>query len=545
MTTKLRIVPIGGLGEIGKNMTVIEYENEMVIIDAGIMFPENDMLGVDLIIPDWDYVIKNKHKVKAILITHGHEDHVGGLPYLMTDVKAPIYATPLTIGLIEVKLREAKLLDKVTLKTIQAGFNFRIGHFQIEPFHVTHSIPDCVGYGITTPAGLIVHTGDYKFDHTPNDNKPPDFAKLAEFSQRGVLALLADSTNIERHEWTPSEQVIDKAFEELFREAKGRVIIASFASLISRVQKVADTAAKYGRKLAITGRSMRKNTKMARKLGYLKVPDDMIIDISEISRYPASQITVMATGSQGEPSAVLNRLATGRHRHMKIQEGDTVVISAHTIPGNEESIGRIINRLFQRGANVLYDKIARVHVSGHASQEEMKLMINLVRPKFLIPVHGELRHLKYHAVVAQQLGIPPERIAVVENGTVLELDTHSLKVKERLPGGYVYIDGSGVGDVGRSILREREQLSNDGYVTVVASFSPMGRLLNKPQFVSHGFVNWSEAEGLEAGAIETIETSAKMNWDNRDELVRRIENSLRRYFYNEIGRRPLVKTLIR
>jgi ribonuclease J len=545
MSSKLRIVPLGGLGEIGKNMTVIEYENEILIIDAGIMFPENDMLGVDAIIPDYEYVRQNRDKVKAILITHGHEDHVGALPYLMREVDVPIYATPLTIGLIEVKLREAKLLQDVTLKTIQAGFNFRLGSFNIEPFHVAHSIPDCVGFGITTPVGLIVHTGDYKFDHTPVDNWPPDFAKLAEFSKRGVLALLADSTNAERPGWTPSEQVITAAFDELFSQAEGRVIVASFASLISRIQQVGDAAAKHGRKLAITGRSMRNNVKIAQRLGYLELPPDLLIDISEVGKLPAHRVTVMATGSQGEPTAVLGRLATGRHRQLSIQEGDTVVMSAHPIPGNEEMIYRIINRLFQRGANVLYNQVAQVHVSGHASQEEMKLMINLVRPKFLIPVHGELRHLRQHAAMARNLGIPADNIAVVENGTVLELDEHSLKVRERIPGGYVYVDGAGVGDIGHSILRDREKLANGGFVVAIVNVNPSGALIGKPQFVSRGFTDLESSNGLLSGAEKTITQMAGMQWSNKDELANRLTGALNRYFYSEIGRRPVVDVVLK
>jgi ribonuclease J len=463
----------------------------------------------------------------------------------MREVDVPIYATPLTIGLIEVKLREAKLLQDVTLKTIQAGFNFRLGSFNIEPFHVAHSIPDCVGFGITTPVGLIVHTGDYKFDHTPVDNWPPDFAKLAEFSKRGVLALLADSTNAERPGWTPSEQVITAAFDELFSQAEGRVIVASFASLISRIQQVGDAAAKHGRKLAITGRSMRNNVKIAQRLGYLELPPDLLIDISEVGKLPAHRVTVMATGSQGEPTAVLGRLATGRHRQLSIQEGDTVVMSAHPIPGNEEMIYRIINRLFQRGANVLYNQVAQVHVSGHASQEEMKLMINLVRPKFLIPVHGELRHLRQHAAMARNLGIPADNIAVVENGTVLELDEHSLKVRERIPGGYVYVDGAGVGDIGHSILRDREKLANGGFVVAIVNVNPSGALIGKPQFVSRGFTDLESSNGLLSGAEKTITQMAGMQWSNKDELANRLTGALNRYFYSEIGRRPVVDVVLK
>ncbi|MFW6096701.1 MAG: ribonuclease J [Chloroflexota bacterium] len=545
MTSKLKIVPLGGCGEVGKNMTVLEYEDEILIIDAGIMFPENDMLGIDYIIPDYQYIMDKREKIRAVLITHGHEDHVGALPHLMQDIDAPIYATPLTIGLIEVKMREAGLLNQVKLKTIQAGFNFRIGNFNIEPFHVAHSIPDCVGYGITTPVGLIVHTGDYKFDHTPVDGWPPDFAKLAEFSQRGVLALLADSTNSERPGWTRSERVITAAFDELFRNAKGRIIIASFASLISRIQQVVRAAEAHGRKLAIPGRSMRKNTKMARELGYLDLPDDLLIDMHEVKNYPNSKVVIMATGSQGEPGAVLARLATGRHRHMSIEEGDTVVLSAHPIPGNEEMIHRIINRLYQRGAEVLYDQILEVHVSGHASQDEMRLMINLVKPKFLIPVHGELRHLMNHAKLARDLGISNENMVVVENGTILELDEQSLSVGERIPGGYIYVQGSSVGDIGPAVIRDREVLSENGFVVVVVDTTRDGKILGKPEFVTRGFADGRDSQDLFRGAEDVVVRTLQKHSNNGKRVDDKVADALGRYLYNETRRRPVVQAIIK
>lgn len=545
MSSKLRIVPLGGCGEIGKNMTVVEYEDEMLIIDAGIMFPENDMLGIDYIIPDYQYIMDKRDKIVGVLITHGHEDHVGALPHLMRDISAPIYATPLTLGLIEVKLREAGLLQKVKLKKIQAGFDFRIGQFNVEPFHVAHSIPDCVGYGITTPVGLIVHTGDYKFDHTPADGWPPDFAKIAEFSKRGVLALLADSTNAERPGWTPSEQVVAAALDELFRDAPGRIIIASFASLISRIQQVTDAAQKYDRKLAITGRSMRNNTKMARRLGYLEIPDDMLIDIHEVDNYPDDKVTIMATGSQGEPRAVMARLATGRHRHVSVKDGDTVVLSARAIPGNEEMIHRIINRLFQRGADVLYDEVSQVHVSGHAAQDEMKLMINLLRPKFLIPVHGELRHLKHHAKIAAELGIPQQNMAVVENGTMLELDEHSLKVDERIPGGYIYVQGGSVGDIGPSIIRDREALSERGFVVAVVATDGNGSVKGKPEFVTRGFADRRNSQELFEGAEDTVVRTVRKYRDHPQQVNDKVADAVGRYLYQETGLRPLVHAVVK
>ncbi len=542
MTQKLRILPLGGLGEIGKNMTVIEYGEQILIVDAGIMFPENDMLGIDLIIPDFKYLMDKLDNIMGVLITHGHEDHVGALPHLMEHVDAPIYATPLTAGLIELKLR--RLSDRVDLRTFEAGDVLHIGSFKVEPFHVAHSIPDCVGFGITTPVGLIVHTGDYKFDHTPADNWPPDFAKLAEFSERGVLALLADSTNADRPGWTPSETVVREAFDKLFREAQGRIIVATFASLISRIQQVADMAKKYNRKLAVTGRSMRENTKMARRLGYLDIDDDILIDISESDNYPDQKVVVMATGSQGEPSAVMGRLASGRHNQLRIHEGDTIVFSAHPIPGNEEVVFRTINRLFQRGANVLYERVADVHVSGHASREEMKLLINIVRPKFLIPVHGELRHLKAHAELARQLGIPAENIAVVENGTPLDLDEHSLTIHERLPGGYVFVDGSAVGDTGWSILRERERLAENGFFLVATRVNDKGDVLGQVDIVSQGLANMDDEE-LVQGAEETITRVVSQQAGNLDGLDSKIEKALERYLYEETRKRPFIKVVLK
>lgn len=544
---KLKIVPLGGLGEIGKNMTVFEYEDEIIIVDAGIMFPENDMLGIDSIIPDYNYLKKENRleKVKAVLITHGHEDHVGALPHLMADVKAPIYATKLTAGLIDVKLRQTRLPQPAKLVAFEAGDKLQIGSFTIEPFHVTHSIPDCVGFGIDTPVGLIVHTGDYKFDHTPVDGWPPDFARLAEFSRRGVLCLLADSTNADRPGWTPSETVIADAFDDLFRQAPGRIIVASFASLISRIQQVAEMCQKHGRYLAITGRSMRDNTKMARELGYLEIPEDILIDISDIGNLPAHRIAIMATGSQGEPSAVLGRLARGRHNRLSIQQGDTVVFSAHSIPGNEELIYRTINHLFQRGANVLYDRIADVHVSGHASQEEMKLMINLVRPTYLIPIHGELRHLKQHAAMAQNMGFAADKIIVIENGTPLELDEHSLRVLPRLDGGYVFVDGASVGEIGWREVNDRERLAQSGIFFAVVATNGRGDVIGKPEIISRGFLGRAETERLLEGAQETIVRTVKLQEDGRQPLSGHLEGALNRYLYAETGRRPLVHVVVK
>jgi len=544
MKPKLRIVPLGGLGEIGKNMTAIEYEDSMIIIDAGIMFPENDMLGIDTIIPDYKYIMDKTDHILAVIVTHGHEDHIGGLQHLMKDIDVPVYATPLTKGLIEGRLRQARILHQVNLNIFEAGDVLEIGPFKIEPFHVAHSIPDCVGFGITTPVGLIVHTGDYKFDHTPADGWPPDFAKLAEFSNRGVLALLADSTNADKPGWTLSESIVAEGFEEVFRKAEGRIIIATFASLISRIQQVADTAVKFGRKMAITGRSMRENTKIARRLGYLNIPDDLLIDIDQVSKMPPSHVVIMATGAQGEPSAVLGRLSHGRHRNLSIQEGDTVIFSAHAIPGNEEMVYRTINLLYKRGANVLYDQIAKVHVSGHASREEMKLLINLIRPKFLIPVHGELRHLRLHGQLGEELGIPKENIAVVENGTPLELTDDSLTICPRLPGGYIFVDGSSVGDIGWSVVRDRDKLAQAGFFFATFSVNKNGKMIGTPEFRTRGFVDPQSAHDLFEGAEATIKRTLQKTNGDRRKLTKRTEEFLGRYLYDETRRRPFVNVII-
>ena len=542
MNSKLRIIPLGGLGEIGKNMTAIEYEDEIIIIDAGIMFPANDMYGVDYIIPDYTYLKDRFDHVKAVLFTHGHEDHVGAVGHLMADLNAPIYATPLTAGLLEVKLQRANLRKKVDMTVIQAGDVFEIGQFVVEPFHMAHSIPDCVGYGITTPVGLIVHSGDYKFDHTPVDGWPPDFAKLAEFAQRGVLCLMADSTNAEREGWTPSETVITEALDEVFSEAPGRIIIASFASLISRIQQVANASYKYGRKLAVTGRSMRDNVKMARKLGYLDVPDDLIVEIEETNKMPPSKVTIMATGSQGEPTSVIGRLAYGRNYRISIEPDDTVVLSAHAIPGNEETVHRIINRLFQQGANVIYEDVAKVHVSGHASREEMKLLINLVRPKFLLPVHGDLRHLVQHARLAAGLGIPESNIAVVENGTIIELDENTLTVGDRIPGGHVYVDGSGVGDLSHKVMRDRERLAENGFFVVGVTVAN-GRLVGSPEYITKGLAN-VDGELLDHMTKEITKVVDRHGRKSDKRLTNFLEEALIRQLQSETGKRPMTYVIL-
>ena len=540
MTSKnLRIVPLGGLGEIGKNMMSIEYGENLIVVDAGIMFPENDMLGIDYIIPDFGYLKERKDKVRGIVITHGHEDHTGAIRHLLDDIPAPIYATKLTRGLLEVKLARGGMLKEAKLNTVRAGEALELGPFKLEFFHVCHSIPDCVGLGITTPAGLVVHTGDYKFDHTPVDGWPTDFGKLGELGGRGVLALLADSTNADEPGWTPSEAMIDPAFDAVFREAKGRILIGTFASLISRMQQAAQAADRHGRKMAFVGTSMQENAKMARKLGYLDVPDELIVTPEQAFNMNPAKVLLMCTGTQGEPSSILGRLSTSTNRQFDLVPGDTVVLSSHPIPGNEEMVHRTINRLFHRGAEVIYDPIAPVHVSGHASQEEMKVMLQLVRPKFFVPIHGELRHLKQHAALAREIGVPDSSIAVVENGRVIEFRDGKMSIGERVPGGYVFVDGTGVGDIGPKVMREREALAKDGFVVIHLTLNHQnGALARDPEIVSKGFVFVRDAEELFEHARRRIKELAKKT--EPDNLKDEIEKDLTQFFYGETKRHPMV-----
>ena len=534
----LKIIPLGGLGEVGRNMMVYEFGGQMLVVDAGLMFPENDMLGIDYIIPDITFLRQNRQRVCGIVITHGHEDHIGAIQHLLDDIQAPVYATPLTRGLIEVKLARHGKLAKTELHTVQAGEVVQIGPFRVEFFHVSHSIPDAVGLGIQTPAGLVVHTGDYKFDHTPVDNWPTDLAKLAEMSKRGVLALLADSTNSERPGWTPSERVLDQAFENVFLKAKGRVIIASFASLISRIQQVATAAARHGRKLALAGPSMVENAKMARKLGYLDLPDNLLVSVEQALSMKDSEVAIMCTGSQGEPTSIMGRLSTGTYHLFDIKEGDTVVLSSHPIPGNEEAVYRTINRLFERGADVLYEAIAPVHVSGHASQEEMKLMLNLVRPKYFIPIHGEIRQLKRHAALGMELGLPPENIAVVQNGQVIEFENGEMRLNGQVPTSHVYVDGSSVGDVGLEVMRERESLAQDGIVMVhLVLDKKSGKLLDEPAIFTRGFMVQSDSEEPLAGARKRI---GEVVQNANGSLQKDVESAVKKYLRDETHRQPMV-----
>jgi ribonuclease J len=536
----LRIIPLGGLGEVGKNMMAYEFGENILIVDVGLMFPENDMLGIDYIIPDIQYLLDKRQWVRGIVVTHGHEDHTGAITHFLEQINAPIYATPLTRGLMEVKLARSGLINKAQLITVNAGETVQIGPFQVEFFHVCHSIPDGVGLGITTPAGLIVHSGDYKFDHTPIDNWPTDYAKLAELAGRGVLALLADSTNAERRGWTPSERVIDPAFDEVFRTASGRIIVASFASLISRMQQVGNAAERYGRKMAFAGASMVENAKMARKLGYLDLPDELVVPIDQALKLKPKDIVLMSTGTQGEPTSIMGRLSTGTNRHFDIVPGDTVVLSSHPIPGNEESVYRTINRLFRLGADVIYEGIAPVHVSGHASQEEMKLLLHLVQPKYFIPIHGELHQLHQHAAIARQVGIPSDNIAVIENGQVVEFKDGKMQLGERVPGGYVFVDGASVGDIGPSVVREREALARDGFVLVNLTMDRNTcHLLGEPEIITRGFIYTRNGDDILSATRKLVNETVERNSSNGN-LQGDLEQTLKSFLYNKTRRRPMV-----
>ena len=537
---KLRIIPLGGLGEVGKNMMVYEYGKNILIVDTGIMFPDNDMLGIDYIIPDFEYIKENKDLVRGIVITHGHMDHVGAISHVLEEVNVPVYATRLTQGLIEISLSENGLLDKTSIQTVQAGEMVNIGPFEVEFFHVCHSIPDSVGLGITCPDGLIVHTGDYKFDPTPVDGWPTDFAKLAEFSGRGVLALLADSTNSDKPGWTPSEMVINDSLDKVFRSAPGRIIVASFASLVSRMQQVIDAADRYGRKIAFVGYSMTQNSKMAKKLGYLKIPPDIEVGLEEALKMKPKDVVLMATGSQGEPYSIMGRLSRGTNKRFDLIKDDTIVLSSHAIPGNEETVFKTINRLFRRGANVVYEPLAGgVHVSGHANQDEMKLMLNIVNPQYLIPVHGELRHLKQHKVLAEESEFPADNVLVIENGEVIEFDNGKLAIKDRIPGNYVFVDGSRVGEIGPSVVREREQLAQDGVVLISLVLDRKGKLHEEPEIISRGFVyKHDEDDIIEQTRQKIVEVVEKTQGDLHNELV----HTIRSFLYSKTKKRPVVLT---
>jgi ribonuclease J len=545
---KVQIIPLGGLGEIGKNMTVFRYGDDIILIDAGLMFPEDDMLGIDLVIPDITYLIDNKDKVKAIFLTHGHEDHIGALPYVMKQLEVPVYGTALTLGILQGRLRENGVSDE-NLVTIKPGDKIGAGAFNLEFIRVNHSIPDAVSIVIKTPIGTIIHTGDFKFDQTPVDGQVTQFNKFAEFGDAGVLALLADSTNAERPGFTQSEKMVGQTFDDEFRYARNRIIVATFSSNVHRIQQVVDSAVKYKRKVAVIGRSMINVVNIAMELGYLNIPEGVLIDIDETNNYTADQIVIITTGSQGEPMSALTRMAMNDHKKVGIMPGDTVIISATPIPGNEKLVSRTINHLYKLGAEVIYEKSNGVHVSGHASQEEIKLMHNLVRPKYFIPVHGEYRHLFKHANIAKDLGMPKENIVIAENGSVIELSKEGINVAGKIQSGKVLVDGLGVGDVGNIVLRDRRLLSQDGIMIVVVTIDhETYQVVSGPDIVSRGFVYVREAEDLmeEArekvlSALDRCETNGVTEWSMIKSAIR---DSLGRFLYERTRRRPMILPII-
>ena len=545
---KVQIIPLGGLGEIGKNMTVFRYGDDMILIDAGLMFPEDDMLGIDLVIPDITYLIENQDKLKGIFLTHGHEDHIGALPYVMKQIDCPVYGTALTLGILQGRLKENGVSSE-NLRTIKPGDKVNAGSFKLDFIRVNHSIPDAIAIAINTPIGTIIHTGDFKIDHTPVDGQVTEFNKFAEYGDRGVLALLADSTNAERPGFTPSEKMVGKTFDDEFRYAKNRIIVATFSSNVHRIQQVIDAALKYDRKVAVIGRSMVNVVNIAKELGYLKAPEGEIIDIDETHNYTPDKIVIITTGSQGEPMSALTRMAMNDHKKVDIMPGDTVIISATPIPGNEKLVSRTIDHLYKLGADVIYEKSNGVHVSGHASQEEIKLVHNLVRPQFFIPVHGEFRHLIKHANIAQSLGMPKENIVIAENGSVIEITKNSIGINGKVPAGKVLVDGLGVGDVGNIVLRDRRQLSQDGIMIVVVTIDKENcHVVSGPDIVSRGFVYVREAEGLmdEARdkvqqALEKCEENGISEWSAIKSTVR---DSLGRFLYERTRRRPMILPII-
>ncbi len=545
---KLQIIPLGGLGEIGKNMTVIRVDDEILLIDSGLMFPDEDMLGIDLVIPDITYLLENRDLIKAIVLTHGHEDHIGALPYVLKQLNVPVYGTRLTLGILEGRLKENNV-DSSNLHPVMQGDIVNIGCFSVGFIRVNHSIPDAVGLSIKTPVGMIVHTGDFKLDYTPVDGKMTDFRRFSELGNKGVLVMMADSTNAEREGHTPSEKTVGAAFDKAFHNAKGRIIIATFSSNVHRIQQAIDTACRYKRKVAVLGRSMVNVVSISLELGYINAPEGTLIDIDEINNYQMSQVVIITTGSQGEPMSALTRMAMSDHRKVSIVPGDTIIISATPIPGNEKLVSKTIDNLLKLGANVIYGKSEGIHVSGHASQEELKLMHNLVRPKFFIPVHGEYRHLVKHAKLAEDLGMPKENIFISENGQILEFTRDKGVVAGKVTSGRVLVDGLGVGDVGNIVLRDRRQLSQDGILIIVVTMEKTsGRVVSGPDIVSRGFVYVRESEALmdEARdrvrqALEKCEDEKITEWSTIKSNVR---DALGRYLFEKTRRRPMILPII-
>ncbi len=546
---RLKIIPLGGLEEVGKNMTVFEYGNEMILVDCGVAFPEDEMLGVDLVIPDFSYLTKNKEKLKAMVITHGHEDHIGSIPYVLKEINVPIYATRLTLGLIKNKLEEHKLVRSTSMKCVKAGDVITLGNFKIEFIRVNHSIADSVALAITTPVGTVVHTGDFKVDYTPIDGNLIDLARFAELGKKGVLALMSDSTNSERPGYTMSESSVGKVFDGIFADCKKRIIVATFASNIHRVQQIVNSAMKNNRKVAICGRSMENVMNVAIELGYLDIPEDVLIDIDEIDNYAPERLTLITTGSQGEEMSGLSRMASGTHRKVTITNQDLVIISATPIPGNEKLVSNVIDDLFKIGAEVIYHTLKDIHVSGHACQEEQKLILSLVKPKYFIPVHGEFRHLQAHGETAIKVGVDPNNVIMLANGKVLELDKNFCKVTGTVPAGQILVDGLGVGDVGNIVLRDRQHLSQDGLIIVVIAMdNKTGKVMAGPDVISRGFVYVRESEDLMVGMrkeilkdIEKIQDSGIKDWSTIKNTIR---DTVHDFVFSKTRRNPMIIPII-
>lgn len=546
---KIKVIPLGGLSGIGSNMTAFEYKDEIVIIDCGLSFPEDDMLGIDMVIPDITYLLKNKDKVKGIVLTHGHEDHIGALPYVLKKINVPVYGTRLTLGLVEIKIKEHKL-NNVSLQRVEYGQKIQLGEFEAEFIRVSHSIPGACAIALHTPLGVILHTGDFKIDYTPIDGQVMDLHRISELGKQGVLAMLADSTNAERSGFTMSESSVGKTFDDIFRNAlKERIIVATFASNVHRLQQVLDASYRYNRKVVTSGRSMINVISIAQDLGILNVPEGLIIDINEMDEYDDNRIVILSTGSQGEPMAALSRMASSDHRKLEIKQGDLVVFSSSPIPGNEKSITRVINQLFEKGAEVIYDRLADVHVSGHACQEELKLIHTLVKPKYFIPVHGEYKHLRQHGQLAESLGTPKENIFICQNGAVLEFGKNYGKISGNVQSGRILVDGLGVGDVGNIVLRDRRHLSEDGLMVVVVTISKeTGKALAGPDIISRGFVYVRESEDLIGEARKVVRVALdgceQQNIRDWSTLKSAIRDSLKDFLYGKTKRRPMILPVI-
>jgi ribonuclease J len=546
---KLMIIPLGGMGEIGKNMTVIEYNKEILVIDCGLMFPEEEMLGIDIVIPDISYLIENKHKIKGIVMTHGHEDHIGALPYVLQLLDVPLYGTKLTLGLVEGKLREVKIKKNICMNVIKPPSSVKIGSFKIDFIRVNHSIPDSVGLAIHTPVGIICHTGDFKLDQTPVNGEKADLNKFAELGSKGVLVLMSDSTNAEREGYTMSEKVVGQTVEDIFRTVKGRIIVATFATNIHRIQQIFDAASKFDRKVAIVGRSMVNVANIAMDLEYLTVPTSLLVEMDDLNKLPKEKVVILTTGSQGEPMSALTRMAMSEHKKVDIFPGDTVLISATPIPGNEKFVARTIDHLFKQGADVIYEAISGVHVSGHASQEELKLMLNLIRPKYFVPVHGEYRHLIRHALLAKEVGIPENNIFIAENGRILEFTADSASMTGKVTAGKVLVDGLGVGDVGNIVLRDRKQLSQDGILIVVVTIDKeTTEVIAGPDIISRGFVYVRESEKLMEQAREKVNQALKKcqeeNIKEWSSIKSQVRDFVGKFLFEQTRRRPMILPII-